>query len=102
MKIHFDIWGPAKILSLFGPRYYVSFIDDCTCMIWVLLLKNKSYIFRMFTEFHKMVTTQHQQSIRVFQSDSGREFGNDLMIDFVSHMEFVIKPRILILPNIMV
>ncbi|PRQ26985.1 putative RNA-directed DNA polymerase [Rosa chinensis] len=74
MKIHSDVWGPAKISSLSGARYFVTFIDDCTRMTWVSLPKNKSDVFGMFTEFHKMVATQYQQSIRVFQSDNGREF----------------------------
>ncbi|PRQ26842.1 putative RNA-directed DNA polymerase [Rosa chinensis] len=82
MKIHSDVWGPAKIPSLSGARYFVTFIDDCTRMTWVSLLKNKSDVFGMFTEFHKMVATQYQQSIRVFQSDNGGEFVNGPMIEF--------------------
>ncbi|PRQ35290.1 putative RNA-directed DNA polymerase [Rosa chinensis] len=35
MKIHSDVWGPAKIPSLSGARYFVTFIDDCTRMTWV-------------------------------------------------------------------
>ena len=51
-------------------------------MTWVSSLKNKSDIFGMFTEFHKIVATQYQQSIRVFQSDNGGEFVNGPMIEF--------------------
>ncbi|PRQ20262.1 putative RNA-directed DNA polymerase [Rosa chinensis] len=38
MKIHSDVWGPAKIPSLSGARYFVTFIDDCTRMTWVLTM----------------------------------------------------------------
>ncbi|PRQ37607.1 putative RNA-directed DNA polymerase [Rosa chinensis] len=82
MKIHSDVWGPAKIPSLSGARYFVTFIDDCTRMTWVSFLKNKSDVFGMFIEFHKMVATQYLQSIRVFQSDNGGEFVNGPMIEF--------------------
>ncbi|PRQ17925.1 putative RNA-directed DNA polymerase [Rosa chinensis] len=82
MKIHSDVEGLVKIPSLSGARYFVTFIDDCTRMTWVSLLKNKCDVFGMFAEFHKMVTTQYQQSIRVFQSDNGGEFVNGPMIEF--------------------
>ena len=28
--IHSDIWGPSTILNVFGARWFVSFINDCT------------------------------------------------------------------------
>jgi histone deacetylase 1/2 len=33
MKVHSDVWGPAKVPSFSGARYFVTFIDDCTRMI---------------------------------------------------------------------
>ncbi|XP_062028861.1 uncharacterized protein LOC133744845 [Rosa rugosa] len=83
MKIHSDVWGPAKIPSFSGARYYVTFIDDCTRMTWVSLLKNKSDVCYMFQDFHKMVSTQYQQSIRIFQSDNGGEYVNGPMQEFM-------------------
>ena len=83
MKIHSDVWGPAKISSFSGARYYVTFIDDCTRMTWVSLLKNKSDVCSMFKEFHKMVSTQYQQTIQVFQSDNGGEYVNGPMQEFM-------------------
>ena len=28
--IHNDIWGPYRVPSISGARWFVSFIDDCT------------------------------------------------------------------------
>ncbi|CAL2246759.1 unnamed protein product [Prunus armeniaca] len=39
--VHSDVWGPAKIATPAGERWFVTFIDDCTCMTWVSLLKTK-------------------------------------------------------------
>ena len=83
MKVHSDVWGPAKIPSLSEARYFVTFIDDCTRMTWVSLLKNKSEVYVIFKEFHKMMSTQYQQIIRVFQSDNGGEYINGPMQDFM-------------------
>ena len=32
MVIHSDVWGPTKVPSLSGAYWFVSFIDNCTCM----------------------------------------------------------------------
>lgn len=32
MVIHYDIWGPATILSMSKARYRIIFIDECTRM----------------------------------------------------------------------
>ena len=55
MKIHSDVWGPAKIPSYSGSRYFVTFIDDCTRMTWLVVLKKKNGVFDRFVDFYKMV-----------------------------------------------
>ena len=32
MVIHYDVWGPSKVPTLSGSRWFVIFIDDCTRM----------------------------------------------------------------------
>ena len=39
--IHSNVWGPAKVPSISGARYFVTFIDECTRMTWVSLLIKK-------------------------------------------------------------
>ena len=49
--IHSDIWGPSTIPNILGSRCFVTFIDDCTRVSWIYLLKNKydmSHIFPIF------------------------------------------------------
>lgn len=74
MVIHSDVWGPARIPSISKARYFVTFIDECTRMTWISLLKNKSDVCEAFQEFHSMIHTQYQKHIRVFQTDNGKEF----------------------------
>lgn len=45
---------PAKIATPNGAHYFVTFIDECTHMVWVSLLKHKgevSYGFKNYTEW---------------------------------------------------
>ena len=37
--VHTDVWGPARVQSLGGSRYYVTFIDDATRKNWVYCIR---------------------------------------------------------------
>nr|KYP59266.1 Retrovirus-related Pol polyprotein from transposon TNT 1-94 [Cajanus cajan] len=54
---HSDVWGPALIPAHNGMRWFVTFVDDCTRMTWLCLLKHKSDVRDVFQVFHKMITT---------------------------------------------
>ncbi|BFG42330.1 hypothetical protein CerSpe_286040 [Prunus speciosa] len=79
--IHSDVWGPAKVSST-GKRWFVTFIDECTRMTWVYLLAHKSDVTTTVREFHAMITTQFQASIKVFRSDNGGEYVNGALAQF--------------------
>jgi hypothetical protein len=46
--VHTDVWGPSRVVSLSGYRWFVSFIDDFSRTTWVYLLKDKSDVFSVF------------------------------------------------------
>ena len=52
--VHSDVWGPAKIVSMGGCRYYVTFIDDHTRKTWVYFMKEKSEVFTHFQHFRTL------------------------------------------------
>ena len=74
MIIHSDVWGPSKFATLDGSRWFVTFIDDCTKMTWVCLMKSKSEVNLLFQNFHKMVYSQYNEQIQVLRSDNGSEY----------------------------
>jgi transposase InsO family protein len=74
MVIHSDVWGPSKIQTLGGSRWFVTFIDDCTRMTWLWLMKSKSEVNLLFQKFHKMIKTQYNAQIQVLRSDNGGEY----------------------------
>jgi hypothetical protein len=65
---HTDVWGPA-VRSSSGGRYYVSFIDDFSQFSWIYILKNKSDVHRIFTEFQTLVERLLNKKILTIQSD---------------------------------
>ena len=58
--IHYDVWGLAPVFNSRGFSYFVLFVDDCTRMSWVYLLKHKSEVFEVFVTFYNMIVTQFQ------------------------------------------
>lgn len=48
MLIHYDVWGPTPILVSSGIRWFVIFVDDCSRMTWLYLMKNKSEVAEFF------------------------------------------------------
>ena len=74
MIIHSDVWGPSKFATLDGSCWFVTFIDDCTKMTWVCLMKSKSEVNLSFQKSHKMVCSQYNAHVQVLRSDNGGEY----------------------------
>ncbi|XP_059640894.1 retrovirus-related Pol polyprotein from transposon TNT 1-94 isoform X1 [Cornus florida] len=72
--IHSDVWGPSPVTALSGHRYYVTFIDDYSRCTWVYLLKKKSDVFLLFTQFLQMIKTQYNTVVHNIRSDNGGEY----------------------------
>ena len=72
--IHTDVWGPSRHTSIFGHRWFVTFIDCHSRTTWVYLLKHKSDVFHCFQNFHKMVQTQFNATLKILRSDNGTEY----------------------------
>ena len=62
--IHSDIWGPSTIPNILGSRWFVTFIDDCTRVSWIYLVKNKSDVSHIFPIFCTMVQYQFGTKIK--------------------------------------
>ena len=57
------------IKSLLGFSYFVLYLDDCSRMTWIFLMKDCSEISFVFQLFHKEVMTQFGCVVRDLQSD---------------------------------
>ena len=74
MIIYSDVWDPSKFATLDGPHWFVTFIDDCTRMTWVCLMKSKSEVNLLFQNFYKMVCSQYNAQVQVIHGDNGGEY----------------------------
>ena len=81
--IHSDVWGPASNINITGAKWFVSFIDDCTRVTWIFLMKDKSEVFQLFESFYSMVHTQFGRRIKRLRSDNGKEYVNQSFSTFL-------------------
>ncbi|KAK8923585.1 hypothetical protein KSP39_PZI019845 [Platanthera zijinensis] len=72
--IHSDIWGPYKVTSISGYRYFITFIDDYSRTTWLYLLRDRSELPRVFRAFVLKTRTQFCTTIKTFRSDNAREY----------------------------
>ncbi len=75
--IHSDVCGPMPKTSLGGARYFVTYCDDYTRVVYVYFVKKKSEVFSTFKEFEKLVTTSVGEPIRVLRTDNGGEYTSE-------------------------
>jgi Integrase core domain len=62
--------------------FFVLFVDDCTRMTWLYLLKTKGEVASVIKSFYKLIKIQYGKEIRVLRSDNGGEFLNRELKDF--------------------
>ena len=77
--IHSDIWGPSTITNVYGARWFVSLIDDCTRVTWIFLLKLKSDVSIVIPNFHSMAQNQFGVQIKSFRTDNARDYLNQIL-----------------------
>lgn len=82
--VHSDVWGPAPLSTHNEMKWFITFIDDCTRMTWIYLMRKKSDVFAVFCAFHKMVLTQFGISIKVLRSDNGGEYVKRELTEFMT------------------
>ena len=49
--VHIDICGPMPERSLGGPRYFITFVDDCTQTVWACSIRFKDEAFEVFSRW---------------------------------------------------
>ncbi|KAE8741808.1 hypothetical protein FOCC_FOCC012670 [Frankliniella occidentalis] len=75
-KVHSDVAGPIKPMSLGGNKYFVTFLDDHSRFIAAYPMKSKDEVFKLFVKFKNRAEAIHEKKILELQSDNGGEYIN--------------------------
>ena len=82
--IHGDLCGPFSPETLDGSKYFLLLVDNCTRMLWVSLLKQKSEAFEAFKSFKVQAEKEKELKIICCRTDNGGEFTSNEFISFCS------------------
>ncbi len=82
-KIHSDTWGPARVATLGGQTYYVSFTNDMTRFSTMYLMRIKSETFSSYIAYEVWLETHEGVHIKAFNIDWGGEYLSD---EFLAHL----------------
>lgn len=87
--VHLDLWGPYKVTSKDGYKYFLTIVDDYSRAVWVFLLKNKTETADYIISFVNMIHTQFDKQVKMFRSDNGTEFVNHTFGQFCNNKGIV-------------
>lgn len=69
--VHSDVCGKFNINSFGDACYFVTFIDDCTRMVTVYFIKQKSEVFDCFKRYRAAVETETGRTLKALRTDRG-------------------------------
>ncbi|MCH84599.1 retrovirus-related pol polyprotein from transposon tnt 1-94, partial [Trifolium medium] len=72
--IHSDICGPFENPTLAGNKYFITFVDEYTRMIWLYTIKLKSEALYIFKKFKVLVEKESEKSIKILRTDGSGEY----------------------------
>ncbi|GKD60951.1 ribonuclease H-like domain-containing protein [Tanacetum coccineum] len=88
--VYLDLWGPYRVSSIEGFKYFLTIVDDYSRAVWTCLLKTKDEVFDCFVNFIKLIHNQFNATIKTIRYDNGTEFVNKkmftLFFDLGSHL----------------
>ena len=66
--MHIDLWGPYKVPTYNGFKYFMTIVDDHSRSTWIHLVKNKASAFATIQGFIQYVQTQFQVKVKCIRT----------------------------------
>ncbi|KAH9101889.1 hypothetical protein LEN26_015639, partial [Aphanomyces euteiches] len=80
--VHTDLWGPAKVASPNGAKYFIAFTEDATNYVWVKFLTKKSDGYDDVIEYIPWLERQTGVKLKTLRSDGGGEYVSDKLKEY--------------------
>ena len=81
--VHYDVWGPCPVLSSNVFKYFITFVDDFSCVTWLYLMKINSKLFSYFSAFYAEIQTQFHIYVQTLRSDNAKEYMSEPFQSFM-------------------
>ena len=69
-----DIWGPYKVSTLGGSRYFASFTDEFSRYSTLYLLHRRTDIYNAFEEYRTIAERDTHEPLRFLRTDNAKEY----------------------------
>jgi len=89
--IHSDVCGPMPVTSIGGNCYFVTFIDDVSCVTFIYLMVKKSELYSKFINFHVLLKNQGVANIKWLRCDNGGEYVSANIKTYASQHGIIIE-----------
>ncbi|KAK3007603.1 hypothetical protein RJ639_013997 [Escallonia herrerae] len=80
--VHCDIWGPYRVSTISGTKYFLTIVDDYSRAVRVYLMHDKGQTGTLLRNFCNMVHNQFGKLVKIIRSDNGHEFDSQPMTQF--------------------
>ena len=77
-RVYVDLCGPMAVTSRAGNVYSMNLIDDFSGYVWTVPLRSKASAFHAIQIWHKAVTVQTGETLRILISDNGELASNSM------------------------
>ncbi|GKB95546.1 ribonuclease H-like domain-containing protein, partial [Tanacetum coccineum] len=86
---HCDVWGPYRVISKDGFKFFLTIVDYYSRAVWVYLLKSKTEVGEYIESFIKLVFTQFGKKVKIVRSDNETEFVNHHLSNFFKDLGII-------------
>jgi len=83
--VHSDICGPIEVPTYSGNRYFITFVDEYSMMLWLYLIKAKSDALEVFQKFKVLVEKQSGMKLKSLRTDGGGEYTSKHFESYYTH-----------------
>lgn len=66
--VYYDICGPFEVPSIAGSKYFLTYVDEYSGMLWMYLIKAKSEALEIFKEIKLMEERQSGRRLKILGS----------------------------------
>ena len=79
-RVYVDLCGPMAVVSHTHNLYLMNIIDDFSSYIWCIPLRSKSDAFSSLQTWHKAVTVQTGNTLRILVTNNGELVSNAMRV----------------------
>ncbi|XP_075078932.1 uncharacterized protein LOC142164639 [Nicotiana tabacum] len=84
-----SLWGPYRVPTHDGKKYFLTLVDDHSKFTWVFLLPSKAEVVVAIKQFFTVIKNVYSCTVKFLRTDNGCEFFNSQMTELLQSLGIV-------------